>query len=77
MDHHQGLVVRLVEMIMVIEMKVCDKANVHVLCMRSMSRLFYKLPFKLFLFPNPNPVMLTVKIMRPSSLSCASACSHC
>ena len=47
MDHHQGLVVRLVEMIMMIEMKVFG----HVLCMRSMSRLFYKLSFKLFLFP--------------------------
>ena len=27
------------------------KANVQVLCTRSMSRLFYKLSFKLFLFP--------------------------
>ena len=30
-----------------------------------------------FYFPIPNPKMLTVKIMQPSSLSCASACSHC
>ena len=51
MDHHQGLAVRHVEMIMVIEMKVCGKSNVQVLCMRSMSRLFYKLSFELFLFP--------------------------
>ena len=77
MDHHKGLAVRLVEMIMVIEMKVFGKANVQVLCTRSVSRLFYKPYFKLFYFPNPNPIMLTVKIMWPSSLSCASACSHC
>ena len=51
MDHHQGLAVRLVEMIVVIEMKVFDKANDHVLRMRSMSRLFYKILLKLFLFP--------------------------
>ena len=51
MDHHQGLAVQLVEMIMVIEIKGFGKANVQVLCMRSMSRLFYKLSFKLFLFP--------------------------
>ena len=48
MDRHQGLIVRLVEMIMVIEMKVVGKANVQVLCIRSMSRLFYKPSFKLF-----------------------------
>ena len=36
---------------MVIETKVFGKPNVHVLCMRSMSGLFYKLSFKLFLFP--------------------------
>ena len=29
MDHHQGLAVQLVEMIMVIEIKVSGKANVH------------------------------------------------
>ena len=51
MNHHQDLAVQLVEMIMVIEIKVFGKANVQVLCMRSMSRLFYKLSFKLFLFP--------------------------
>ena len=51
MDRHQGLAVRLVEMIMVIGMKVFGKANDQVLCIRSMSRLFYKLSFKLFLFP--------------------------
>ena len=51
MDRHHGLTVRLVEMIMVIEMKVFGKANVQVLCIRSMSRLFYKTSFKLFLFP--------------------------
>ena len=51
MDHHQGLAVRLVDMIMVIEMKVFGKANVQVLCMKSMSGVFYKLSFKLFLFP--------------------------
>ena len=51
MIHHQGLAVQLVEMIMVIEIKVFGKANVQVLCMRLMSRLFYKLSFKLFLFP--------------------------
>ena len=77
MDHHQGLAVRLVEMIMAIEMKVFGKANVQVLCIRSMSRLFYKPSLKLFYFPNPNLLMFTVKIMRPSSLSRASACSHC
>ena len=32
MDRHQGLAVRLVEMIMVIEMKVFGKANDQVLC---------------------------------------------
>ena len=37
MDHHQGLTVQLVEMIMVIEIKVFGKANVHVLCIH-MSR---------------------------------------
>ena len=51
MDRHQGLTVRLVEMIMVIEMKVFGKANVQILYIRSMSRLFYKPSFKLFLFP--------------------------
>ena len=51
MDHHQGLAVRLVEMIMVIEMNVFGKPNVHVLCMRSMSSLFYKFSFRLFLLP--------------------------
>ena len=51
MDHRQGLVVRLVEIIMAIEMKVFGKANVQVLCMRSMSKLLYKLSFKLFLSP--------------------------
>ena len=51
MDHNQGLAVRLVEMIMVIEMKVFGKANAQVLCIRSMSRLFYKPSFKIFLFP--------------------------
>ena len=51
MDHHQGLAFRLVEMIMAIEMKVFGKANVQILCMRSISRLFYKPSFKLFLFP--------------------------
>ena len=51
MNHHQGLAVRLVEMIMVIEMKVFGKANVQVLCIRSMSGLFYKPAFTLFLFP--------------------------
>ena len=50
MDHHEDLAVRLVEMIMVIKMKVFGKANVQVLCMRSMSRILYKLSFKLFLF---------------------------
>ena len=40
MDHHQGLAVRLVEVIMVIEIKVFGKASVQVLCIRSMSRLF-------------------------------------
>ena len=51
MNRHQGLAVHLVEMIMVIEIKVFGKANVQVLCMRSMSRLFYKLSFKLIPFP--------------------------
>ena len=51
MDHHQGLAVRLVEMIMVVEMIVFDKSNVQDLYIRSMSRLFYKPSFKLFLFP--------------------------
>ena len=51
MDHHQGLAVQLVEMIMVIEMKVFGKANVQVWCMRSMNRLFYKLSFNAFLYP--------------------------
>ena len=51
MDHHQGLAARLVEMIMVIQIKVFGKANIQVLCMRSISRLFYKLSFKFFLFP--------------------------
>ena len=37
MNHHQGLAVRLVEMIMAIEMKIFGKTNVQVLCMRSMS----------------------------------------
>ena len=77
MNHYQGLAVQLVEMIMVIEIKVIGKANVQVLCMRSMSRLFYKLSFKLFYFPSPNPKMLTIKTMWPYSLSCASASSHC
>ena len=49
MDQHQGLTVRLVEMFMLIEMKAFGKANVQVLCMRSESRLFYKLSFKLSL----------------------------
>ena len=53
------------------------KANVQILCLRSMSRLFYKLIFKLFYSPNPNPKMVTVEMMQPSSLSCASACNHC
>ena len=77
MDHHQSLAIRLVEMIMVIEMDVFGKGNIQVLCIKSISRLFYKPSFKLFLFPNPNPIMLTAKIMQPSSLSRASACSHC
>ena len=51
MDHHQVLAVRLVEMIIMIEMKVFGKANVQVLCIRSMCRLFYKPFFKLLLFP--------------------------
>ena len=51
MNHRQGLAVQLVEMIMVIEIKVFGKANVQGLCMRPLSRLFYKLSFKLFLFP--------------------------
>ena len=51
MDHHQGLAVRLVEMIMVVEIKVFGKANVQVLCIRSMIRLRYKPSFKPFLFP--------------------------
>ena len=51
MDHHKCLTVRLVEMIMMIEMKLFGKANVQVLCIRSMSRLFCNLSFKLFLFP--------------------------
>ena len=72
MDHHQDLAVRLVEMIMVIEMKVFGKTNVYVSCIRSMSRLFYILPINFFYFPNPNTIMLTVKIMRSSSLSCAA-----
>ena len=46
---------------MVIEMKVFGKANAQVLSIRSMSRLFYKISCKLFYFPNPNPIMLTVK----------------
>ena len=53
MDHHQNLAIRLVEMIMVIEMEVSGKGNVQVLCIRSISRLFYKPSFKLFLFPQP------------------------
>ena len=53
MDHHQSLAIRLVEMIMVIEMEVLGKGNFHVLCIRSMSRLFYKPSFKLLLFPQP------------------------
>ena len=75
MDHRQGLAVRLVEMIMIIKMKVFGKASVQVLCIRSMSRLFHKPSFNFFYFSNP--ILLTVKIMRLSSLSCASACSHC
>ena len=51
MDPHQGLADRLVEMIMVAEIKVFGKSNVQVLCIRSTSRLFYKPSFKLFLFP--------------------------
>ena len=51
MDHLQDLAFRLVEMIMAIEIKVFGKVNVQILCMRSMSRLFYKPSFKLFLFP--------------------------
>ena len=46
---------------MVIEMKVSGNANVHVLCMRSMSRLFYKLHLNFFYFRSPNSKMLTVK----------------
>ena len=38
MDHHHDLAIRLLEMIMMIEMKVFGKANVQVLCIRSMSR---------------------------------------
>ena len=33
--------------------EVFGRANVQVLCIRSMSRLFYKLSFKPFLFPKP------------------------
>ena len=51
MDRHQGLAVLLVEMIMVVEMKSFGKSNVQVLCIRSMSRLFYKPSFNFFLFP--------------------------
>ena len=57
--------------------EVFGKANVQVLCIRSMSRYVTNLPLNLFYFPNPNPIMLTVKITRPFSISCASACSHC
>ena len=49
---------------MVIEVKGFGKANVQVLCMRSIRRLFYKLPFKLFLSLNPNPQIFNVEIMR-------------
>ena len=52
MDHHQGLAVRLVQMLMTIEMKAFGKANVQGLCIRSMSRL-YKLSLELFLFLQP------------------------
>ena len=34
-----------------IETKVFGRANVQVLCMKSMSRLFYKLAYELCLFP--------------------------
>ena len=51
MDDHEDLAVQLVEMIMVIDIKVFGNANVQVLCMRSMSRILYKLSFKPFLFP--------------------------
>ena len=51
-DHYQGLAVRLLEMIMVIEMKVFGKTNVRGLCMGSMSRLFYKLSINLSYFPS-------------------------
>ena len=57
MDQHQSLAIRLVEMIMVIEMEAFGKGNVQVLP-----------SFKLFYFPNPNPIMLTVKILPPSPL---------
>ena len=40
MDHHQALAARLVEMIIVIEIKVFGKATIQVLCMRSIRRLF-------------------------------------
>ena len=76
MDHHQGLTVRLVEMTMAIEMKVYGKTYVKVLCMVSISRLFYNLLFKIFYFSNANPKMFNVKIMRPFSLPCTSGCSH-
>ena len=75
-DHPQGLAARLVEMIKVVKLKAFGKANVQVLCMRSMSRLIYKLSFKLFYFPNSNPKMLNAKIMR-SCLSFSFAYSHC
>ena len=76
-DHCQGLAFRLVEMIIAIEMKVLGKADVQVLCMRSMSRLFYKFSSKSFYFPDPNLQMLTAKVMQLSPFSRASASSHC
>ena len=69
MDHHQGLAVRLVEMIMMIEMKVFGR--------KSLKESFTNFLLNFFYFPNPYPKMLTAKIMQPSSLSCASPCSHC
>ena len=61
---------------MVIEMKVFGKVNAQVLCMGSMSRLFYKLSINPLYFPSHIQKMLSVKIIRSSSLSCAYDCSH-
>ena len=33
--------------------EICCKANVQILCMRSMSRLFYQHSLKFVLFPEP------------------------